>query len=273
MFKKLLIFLILLSSPVWAGGHYLIEISVPGAYLNLYHVENDTKDFIRSYPVVLGSAVYQTQPGRYQSSEIIFNPSWTPPVNSVWARNEKPRAPGKNNPLGPAALRLSEDVLVHGTPKGLGPNRYESHGCIRLNNQDAFELMVFLQNQIPSTPELADKSLYLNHPEETFMVALKEPVEVIIENKRITSDNETNIFYPNPYLPEPDMALHYLKDYLINVKKIPAIYLSKSKMIELAKEADLGPVRFTDEDVLKTPVALAKKIMRTLEMRTPANAQ
>lgn len=107
-------------------------------------VDADTGRVVKVYPFSNGSARYPTPTGNFQIGQIREKPTWNPPTTSDWARNAKPVAPGPNNPLGPAALRLdTSSILFHGVPRhewnGIG-KAAESHGCMRMFPQDAWEL-------------------------------------------------------------------------------------------------------------------------------------
>jgi hypothetical protein len=73
---------------------------------------------------------------------MVWNPTWTPPPDAAWAKDEKPAGPGWGNPMGRVKMHLFGDYYVHGTParneRHLGSPA--SHGCIRMRNQDVMEL-------------------------------------------------------------------------------------------------------------------------------------
>jgi len=113
-------------------------------------------EVVRRFPVSVGSEGYDTPPGAYRISHMIWNPRWVPP-NSAWARDHKPEPPGSpGNPMGRVKMFFREpDLYIHGTalPSSLG--RARSHGCVRMRNTDAVELarMVMVNAGEPKTPE------------------------------------------------------------------------------------------------------------------------
>ena len=110
----------------------------------------------RTFPVSVGQEGFDTPPGTYRISHMIWNPSWRPPA-SDWARDHQPEPPGSpGNPMGRVKMFFREpDLYIHGTalPSSLG--RARSHGCVRMRNTDAVELarMVMVNSGQAKTPE------------------------------------------------------------------------------------------------------------------------
>lgn len=103
-----------------------------------------TGDTYKSYPVSSGSAKHPTPKMDFTITDITEKPLWIPPATSAWAKGAKVAKPGIGNPLGPVKMRLNgSSVLFHGVPKkewpGIG-HQAESHGCMRMFPQDAWEL-------------------------------------------------------------------------------------------------------------------------------------
>ena len=94
---------------------------------------------VRSYTVAVGSTRYPTPTGRYRVFSVEMNPWWHPP-DSPWARKEKVTAPGPQNPMGRAKLNFHELYFLHGTPHQASLGSAASHGCVRMDNDDAVEL-------------------------------------------------------------------------------------------------------------------------------------
>src|SRR5215218_4370584 len=103
---------------------------------------------VKSFPVSVGTALHTTPTHEGAIRRVIWNPTWTPPPDAAWARNEKPKGPGWGNPMGRVKLHLFSDIYVHGTPAGnerrLG--NPASHGCIRMANRDVMELAQMVMN-------------------------------------------------------------------------------------------------------------------------------
>ena len=115
-----------------------IVVNIPAGRLDVYQ----DGALARSYPVSVGTAQYATPTGSAGVQRMVWNPTWTPPPDAEWARDERPAAPGPDNPMGRVKMHLFQDYYVHGTParneRYLG--RPASHGCIRMSNADVMEL-------------------------------------------------------------------------------------------------------------------------------------
>jgi len=122
-----------------------------------------------TFPIGIGKEGNYTPVGNFKVIEKIERPSWHVPES---IRKEKPLLPkvfppGKDNPLGSHALRLSSNgILIHGTNKPYGVGRRVSHGCIRLYPED-----------IPK--------LYRLVPNGSKVTIIRQPVKIGIVNKKI----------------------------------------------------------------------------------------
>ena len=105
----------------------------------LYLYENGR--IVKEWPVATGAKGYLTPEGVHRITQKIVNPSWHNP-GSAWARNlPKVIGPGPNNPLGTRALRLDAPaILIHATANRGSIGYSESHGCIRMTEENEAEL-------------------------------------------------------------------------------------------------------------------------------------
>lgn len=132
---------------------------------------------VRTYTVAVGRDSKPTPPGDYSIRKIIWNPAWIPP-DSKWAQGKKPQAPGaKSNPLQVVKIFFREpDYYIHGTnePESLGEAR--SHGCIRMDPNDAYELARYLMDNAgqPRDDSWFDRVLHDRGQSQT--VILDHPV-------------------------------------------------------------------------------------------------
>ena len=96
-------------------------------------------EFIKTFPIGIGSEGNDTPTGQFAIIEKIVRPSWHVPESIM---EEKPYLPpvvppGPENPLGSHAMRLSvPTILIHGTNKPWAVGRRATHGCIRLYPED-----------------------------------------------------------------------------------------------------------------------------------------
>ena len=174
-----------------------LVVNIPAGRLSVY--QGGT--LVKSYPVSVGTSRHATPTANAAVRRMVWNPSWTPPPDAEWARNEKPKGPGWGNPMGRVKMHLFDDYYVHGTPASnehrLG--RPASHGCIRMRNQDVMELaqMVLRADGAPVAQSTVD--YLVNHPRATRELALQGRVRVRIEYRLadVTADSVT--LHPDVY--------------------------------------------------------------------------
>jgi len=146
----------------------------------LYVYENGSRTL--SFPIAVGTARHPTPTGRFTMSEVIWNPRWVPP-DSEWARKQTPKAPGDPaNPMQAVKIYFKAPAyFIHGTnvPESIG--EAASHGCIRMEPEDAIRLARLLME---ATGVGRDDSWYSDvtrNASRTVTVALGQPVPITIE--------------------------------------------------------------------------------------------
>ncbi|MHB1013323.1 MAG: L,D-transpeptidase family protein [Desulfobacteria bacterium] len=113
------------------------------AEMRLFVYSRDGSQTVTTFPVGIGDQGTETPVGTFTIIEKIRNPAWHVPES---IRKEKPYLPavvppGPDNPMGSHALRLSNPtVLIHGTDRPWGIGTRDSHGCIRLYQEDIARL-------------------------------------------------------------------------------------------------------------------------------------
>lgn len=131
----------LVAKPVKPAGDPTLNkvILVRAGENKLYLYENGK--IVKEWPVATGAAGFLTPEGVHRITQKIVNPSWHNP-GSAWARNlPKVIGPGPNNPLGTRALRLDAPaILIHATANRGSIGYSESHGCIRMTEENEAEL-------------------------------------------------------------------------------------------------------------------------------------
>jgi len=96
---------------------------------------------VESYPIAVGKESMPTPSGNYKIRKIIWNPAWVPP-DSKWARGKKAEAPGsKKNPMKLVKIFFREpDYYIHGTGDLESLGDAASHGCLRMDPDDAYRV-------------------------------------------------------------------------------------------------------------------------------------
>ena len=141
------------------------------------------EEVLREYPIAVGAEEYPTPLGRYMIRRIVWNPRWTPPPNSEWARNLKPQAPGHPaNPMKLVKIFFREpDYYIHGTDALSSLGTAASHGCLRMDPYDAADVAKYVMDNggQPREESWFWKILHMGREEKE--VYLKNPVPMTIE--------------------------------------------------------------------------------------------
>lgn len=104
-------------------------------------------EVIKEYDVAVGKPQYPTPTGSFAVEKIVWNPKWVPP-DSRWARGKKPAAPGSpRNPMKLVKIFFEEpDYYIHGTGDLESLGEADSHGCLRMDPNQAGELALLLMD-------------------------------------------------------------------------------------------------------------------------------
>jgi lipoprotein-anchoring transpeptidase ErfK/SrfK len=104
-------------------------------------------EVVRTYPVAIGSAKHPTPTGSYTMRRIVWNPGWIPP-DSRWARGRSPAGPGDpDNPMRLVKIFFREPVYyIHGTAALGSLGEAASHGCLRMDPNDAGEVALIVMD-------------------------------------------------------------------------------------------------------------------------------
>lgn len=191
-----LLTLALAALPARAQAPVEIVVNIPAGRLDVLQ-DGAT---LRSYPVSVGTARHATPTATTAVRRLVWNPTWTPP-DSEWARDERPAAPGPQNPMGRVKIHLFQDYYVHGTParneRHLG--QPASHGCIRMRNADVMEL-ARLVLRADGTP-ISDETLQglIDNPRRTREMRLSGRVRVRVEYRLAEVGADSVTLHPDVY--------------------------------------------------------------------------
>ena len=120
-----------------------IEASKSNEMLYAYDAN---KQLIAAYPATIGSSNTPSPSGSHSIAVVVPDPNYT------WSSDGEAYIlpPGPNNPVGSVWIGLSKDTYgIHGSPDPEGISRQASHGCVRLTNWDARELMGNVKVGVP----------------------------------------------------------------------------------------------------------------------------
>jgi len=123
-----------------------LEISLSRRKVTLYR-ENTP---IKSYPVAVGRAGWETPKGNFQVMQMLQNPKWINPLTDEAIPGGDPE-----NPLGRYWIGFWTNgknwIGLHGTPTPSSVGRAASHGCVRMYNKDIEELFAQVSVGTPVT--------------------------------------------------------------------------------------------------------------------------
>jgi hypothetical protein len=133
------------------GSKYLIVVDRSSFKLELFEREDDPLDrlredeplrLIRTYPIAIGAAGYDTPSGLRRVIYKERNPSWQAP-NRPWAGDLAGQTIAYGDPRNPIKARfigLGQGIGIHGTAEEWSVGGRASHGCIRMRTDDVESL-------------------------------------------------------------------------------------------------------------------------------------
>lgn len=147
----------------------------------LYIKEGDQT--VAEYPVAIGRDSKPTPTGNYTIRRIVWNPAWIPP-DEKWAKGKKPQPPGAPaNPMKVVKIFFKEpDYYIHGTNDVESLGDAASHGCLRMDPDDAYRVARFLME---NGGEPRDESWFwrvLHFRSETKTVYLGHPIPMRVND-------------------------------------------------------------------------------------------
>lgn len=181
------------EAPSTAAGLEIV-VNVPAGELAVY--EGD--DFVRIFPVTVGTWRHPTPIGEFTLSKAVWNPWWHPP-NSGWARGRKAQAPGPKNAMGRAKLYFKPLYFIHGTTETDKLGGPGSHGCVRMANDDVIALARLVHRH--ATPDLDPAILdrLAANPKATREIRLERPVTLRIVYERVELRGDELVVHPDVY--------------------------------------------------------------------------
>jgi lipoprotein-anchoring transpeptidase ErfK/SrfK len=110
-------------------------------------------DVVATYGIAVGRPSHPTPTGSFETGDIVWNPSWTPPP-TAWARDKEYQPPGAaSNPMQGVKIYFQAPYyFIHGTNDPGSIGEAASHGCIRMAPEDAEALAHRIQRAGGSVP-------------------------------------------------------------------------------------------------------------------------
>ncbi|MBA2338961.1 MAG: L,D-transpeptidase [Pyrinomonadaceae bacterium] len=177
-----------------------ITINVPAFRLTLWQNGKE----VAIYPIGVGRKEYPITIGERTASEIIWNPTWTPP-NSEWVQGMEGVRPGEvikagdpRNPLGKLKIPLGNGYLIHQAAKTTDLGNLVSHGCIRMLRRDLYDLAekIVAARSLEVTKRQIERAKVSSR---MLVAALNEPLVVDINYDTQVVEEGVLHLYPDVY--------------------------------------------------------------------------
>lgn len=154
-----------------------IEVDRAGRKLIVY--QNGAESM--SFDIAVGRESHPTPAGQFYIEKVIWNPGWVPP-EAGWSADEEPKDPGDpENPMQGVKIYFNPpDYFIHGTNSPQSIGEAASHGCIRMEVDDALMLGRALQDLSGSQQDDEWYADVTGDPTETKEVMLGSPVPIVI---------------------------------------------------------------------------------------------
>jgi lipoprotein-anchoring transpeptidase ErfK/SrfK len=156
-----------------------VRLEVSTSERQLYVKVGET--ITRTYDVAIGTRSHPTPTGSFTLDRVIWNPGWTPPPASKWARGKKPAKPGDpNSPIQVAKIPFLPLYHIHGTDQPDSVGSAASHGCIRMKPEHVAELARTLMEH---SGQHRDPDWYgwVLESRRSHQVELGQEIELVIE--------------------------------------------------------------------------------------------
>ena len=135
-----------------------------------------------TYPVAIGKSNRPTPRGEFKIRKIVWNPAWIPP-DEDWAKDKKPQPPGAQaNPMKLVKIFFKEpDYYIHGTGDVESLGDAASHGCLRMDPDDAYRVARYLMEHGGAPRDENWFWRILHFRSETKTVYLDNPIPIRVE--------------------------------------------------------------------------------------------
>lgn len=161
----------------------IASASVESLRLEADAVENvlyvyDGEEQIKSYKISVGTDDHPTPKGTFEIRRMIWNPRWVPPPTAKWAKGKTAKEPhDPDNPMKKVKIFFKEpDYYIHGTAATHKLGQPASHGCIRMDPEEAGELaqMIMKASGAPQDESWIRRILRLGRPRSINLPATVE---------------------------------------------------------------------------------------------------
>jgi lipoprotein-anchoring transpeptidase ErfK/SrfK len=169
-----------------------VVVNIPAFRMDLFQ----DGSLVKSYKVGIGYPEFPLPQGLRKATQIIFNPTWTPP-DSPWVAKmknvtagETVKAGDKDNPLGPIKIPIGLPSLIHGGKSPAKIGKFASHGCVGLTTPQVKDFVALLA-RASNTNAVSQQTIesYLKDKERTQTVKLNQMVPVELRYETIVLED------------------------------------------------------------------------------------
>jgi lipoprotein-anchoring transpeptidase ErfK/SrfK len=138
-------------------------------------------EIVKEYDIAVGQDRYPTPTGLFNIQKVVWNPAWIPP-DKGWARGKSAKGPGHPaNPMKTVKIFFREpDYYIHGTDQVESLGDAASHGCLRMDPDEAAELALLIMDNAGQERSM-DWVKNLLHLGESRTVRLTTATPLLIE--------------------------------------------------------------------------------------------
>jgi lipoprotein-anchoring transpeptidase ErfK/SrfK len=156
-----------------------VEVSLSARQVSLYR----GSERVATFRIGVGEPDWPTQTGEWSIYQIDFNPDWTPP-DEGWASDSEYKEPGHpDNPMGRVRIIYDPPRSIHGTDDEESIGRAESHGSIRIRNEDGIELARLLMEAAGEERSSEWVDRVLENESEMTTVELSNPIPIRVREE------------------------------------------------------------------------------------------
>jgi len=230
-----------------------IVVNAPEYRMDVYQ----NGKLLKTYKVGIGYPEFPLPSGLRRATNIIFNPTWTPPdepwVKGKFEPGKKVEAGSKDNPLGPIKIPIGLPSLIHG---GKQPGRlgtFASHGCVGLTNSQVQDFAMTLAQLSGTSLSQSDITGYEKQKSDTKEVKLTNSVPVELRYETIVVEDGKLKILRDVYergTDTEDNLRRTLEAAGVNFDSLPADLQQKirSALSEMARDAHGNPVDENESD-------------------------
>jgi len=189
------------SAPFSAPTDTRIVVNAPSRRMDVFQ----NGQLIKSYIVGISYPEFPLPTGMRKATQIIFNPTWTPP-DEPWVESSKKVKVGQKiaagdrlNPLGVIKIPIGLPSLIHGGKAPAKIGEFASHGCVGLTDKQVQSFAQVLA-ELGGIELLEDQiAQYEKNRKETKVVKLKATIPVELRYETLAVEGGKLHIYRDVY--------------------------------------------------------------------------